>query len=108
MEVHLTSNNFKEEVINSSLPVLVDFWASWCMPCLMIAPYIEELAREYEGKIKVCKLNVDEAPDIATQFGIMSIPTLMIFKDGKVVDKTVGALPKGELEKFILPHITSD
>jgi len=105
MEVKLTSNNFDKEVIKSSIPVLVDFWAPWCGPCQMIAPFIEEIAKEYHGKIKICKLNVDEASDIATSFTVMSIPTLLLFKDGKIMSKKVGTLTKRELEKFIQQYI---
>jgi len=100
MEVKITTRNFKKEVIDSDKPVLVDFWAPWCGPCKMIAPYLEELAKEYAGKIKVCKLNVDEAPDLATKYSIMSIPALLLFKDGKIMEKRVGAMNKKELEKF--------
>jgi len=100
MEVKITTNNFKKEVIDSDKPVLVDFWAPWCGPCKMIAPYLEELAKEYAGKLKVCKLNVDEAPGLATKYSIMSIPALLLFKDGKIMEKRVGAMNKRELEKF--------
>jgi thioredoxin 1 len=105
MEVKLTSNNFDKEVIKSNVPVLVDFWAPWCGPCQMIAPFIEEIAKDYHGKIKICKLNVDEASDVATSFTVMSIPTLLLFKDGKVMSKKVGTLTKRELEKFIQPYL---
>jgi len=105
MEVKLTSNNFDKEVIKSDIPVLVDFWAPWCGPCQMIAPFIEEIAKDYHGKIKICKVNVDEASDIATLFTVMSIPTLLLFKDGKVMSKKVGTSTKRELEKFIHPYI---
>ena len=105
MEVEITDENFKEEVLESNLPVLVDFWAVWCAPCLMVAPVVEEIAKEYEGKLKVCKLNVDEAPEAASQYGIMSIPTLAVFKNGQVVEKVIGAVPKTTLEEKIKPHI---
>ncbi|MBM3245789.1 MAG: thioredoxin [Candidatus Omnitrophica bacterium] len=99
--LHLTDTNFKKEVLESSLPVLVDFWAIWCGPCRMISPIIEELAREYAGKVKIGKVNVDENPKTATQYGIMSIPTLLFFKNGKITDQVVGALSKVELKRRI-------
>ncbi len=99
--LHLTDNNFKQEVLESDLPVLVDFWATWCGPCKMIAPLIDELAREYQGRIKIGKLNVDENSQIATRYGIMSIPTLIFFKKGKVLEQVVGALNKTELKRKI-------
>jgi thioredoxin 1 len=105
MEVKLTDGNFKQEVLESDLPVLVDFWAEWCMPCQMVAPTVESIAKEYNGKLKVCRLNVGEAPETASTYGIMSIPTLAIFKNGKIVDKVIGAVPKSEIEAAIKPHI---
>ena len=105
MEIKVNDENFKQEVLESKVPALVDFWADWCMPCHMVAPVVEEIAREYQGKLKVCKLNVDEARNTASNYGIMSIPTLAIFKNGKVADKIVGVLPKAELEKAIKPHL---
>ena len=105
MEVKITDLNFKQEVLESDMPVLVDFWAPWCMPCSMIAPTVEEIAGEYKKKLKVCKLNVDEAPNTASSYGIMSIPTLAIFKDGQVMDKIVGVVSKSELKSAIEPHI---
>ncbi|HMP88852.1 MAG TPA: thioredoxin [Kiritimatiellia bacterium] len=90
-------------VTGSSLPVLVDFWAEWCGPCRAIAPVLEELAKEYEGKLKIVKVNVDEAPDIAQQFGIRSIPTLLVFKNGTVVDQSVGAASKASLKNRLEP-----
>lgn len=92
--ITLTDNNFGDEVLRSDLPVLVDFWATWCGPCRMVAPLIEELAAEYEGRAKVGKVDVDNNPRIAAQFGIRSIPTLLFFKDGQVVAQQIGASPK--------------
>ncbi len=97
--VTLDDSNFEEEVLNSDVPVLVDFWAAWCGPCRVIAPVIEELAEEYEGRVKVGKLDVDINPRTAMQFGVRSIPTLLIFKDGQVADQLVGAVPKHQLTK---------
>ena len=105
MEIVVNDKNFKQEVLDSDLPVLVDFWAVWCGPCLMVAPAVEQIAKEYKGKLKVCKLNVDEAPKTASSYGIMSIPTLGIFKAGKIVDKVIGALPKSEIEKTIKKYV---
>ena len=95
--IALTDDNFSDEVLNTELPVLVDFWASWCGPCRMIAPIVEELSGEYEGKAKVCKLDVDVAQKTAAEFGIRSIPTLLIFKEGKVADQLIGAVPKQQI-----------
>ncbi|MCL5034418.1 MAG: thioredoxin [Bacteroidetes bacterium] len=93
----VSSQNFESEVMKSNLPVLVDFWASWCAPCRMIAPIVEELAGEYDGKLKVAKLDVDANREIAMTYGIMSIPTLLIFNNGRVADQLVGAVPKSTL-----------
>ena len=101
MEVVLTVENFETEVLKSEIPVLVDFWATWCGPCRMIAPVIEEIAEEYQGKIKVGKINVDEQGELAVKYGISSIPTLLLFKGGEVVKKTLGYMPKEAVEKFI-------
>lgn len=100
-EITLTSSNFETEVLNSTVPVLVDFWAVWCGPCRTVAPIIEELAKEYEGKIKVGKVNVDENNDLASRYGIMSIPTIKFFKDGKIVGEIIGAAPKTQFEDAI-------
>ncbi|QGT98895.1 Thioredoxin [Candidatus Syntrophocurvum alkaliphilum] len=97
----LENNNFEDQVINSELPVLVDFWAPWCGPCKMIGPIIDNLAVEYSGKIKVGKLNVDENKEIAVQFGIRGIPTILFFKDGTEVQRVVGAKNKEQLNKLI-------
>lgn len=98
LEVAVTKDNFEEEVLKSSVPVLADFWADWCVPCKMIAPVLEELSTEYEGKLKIAKINVDDESDIAMQFSIVSIPTLLLFKDGEVVNKQVGAASKEMIE----------
>lgn len=97
----MTDTNFKTEVLESGLPVLVDFWAAWCSPCKIIAPVIEELAREYKDKIKIGKLDVDTNPKTATDYGIMSIPTLIFFKHGKVTEQLAGVLNKVELKRKI-------
>lgn len=105
MEINLTKQTYDGEVVNSDIPVLVDFWAPWCGPCRMLAPVIEEIAQEYEGKIKVCKVNVDEEGELASMNAIVSIPTVILFKDGKQVGKLVGANPFDDyadlIEKFI-------
>lgn len=99
--LEISTSNFEQEVAKSSLPVLVDLWAAWCGPCRMIGPVVEELAGVYQGKLKVGKLNVDDHPQIASQFRIMNIPTLLFFKGGKEVDRVVGVIPKEELTRRI-------
>jgi thioredoxin 1 len=99
--VHVTDASFDEEVLGADIPVLVDFWAEWCGPCKMIAPVLSELADEYEGKVKVCKVDVDTNPDIPPKFGIRGIPTLILFKDGNAEATKVGALSKTQLSEFI-------
>jgi thioredoxin 1 len=101
----LTDGNFDESVIKSSVPVLVDFWAEWCGPCRMIAPTVESLATVYDGKVTIGKLNVDDNPNIATQFGVRSIPTLLLFKDGEVVESIVGLTDKARLQALLDKHV---
>ncbi len=98
-EIILNDTNFEQEVLQHQGPVMVDFWATWCGPCRMLAPVVEEIAKEYAGKVKVCKLNVDEGPDTSSKFRITSIPTLIFFKDGKVVAQTVGLQSKAALQE---------
>lgn len=103
--LHTTDASFEADVISSNIPVLVDLWAPWCGPCRMVAPILDELASELAGKVKIVKINVDENQVIPAQFGVRSIPTLLIFKQGKAVATQVGALPKGQLLNFINQHI---
>jgi thioredoxin 1 len=97
MALALTAENFEQEVIKSDKPVLVDFWAQWCGPCRVLSPLIDELTNEYDGKVKICKLNIDDSPEIATKFGVMSIPTVIVFNKGAVVEQSVGVVPKEKL-----------
>lgn len=100
-EIILNKDNFESEVLKSDMPVLVDFWAAWCGPCKMLAPTIAELAEEYEGKVKVCKYNIDDDASVAIKYGVASIPTVLLFKDGDVVNKTIGFVPKAEIEAML-------
>ena len=100
-EILLNEENFDKEVLHSELPVLVDFFATWCGPCRMLAPIIEELAEEQEGKVKVCKLNVDDASGIAARYGISSIPTLILFRNGEIAASSLGFKPKAEIEDLL-------
>ena len=103
--VAVTDNTFESEVLSSSQPVLVDFWATWCGPCRMVAPIVEEIASENNGKLKVAKVDVDANPQTAQQFGVMSIPTLIVFKGGQPVERLVGYMPKAKLMQALSPHL---
>jgi thioredoxin 1 len=103
--IEITDANFPQEVLKSDKPVLVDFWAVWCGPCKMIAPVVEEIARDYSAQLKVGKMDVDSNPETAMKFGVRNIPTLLIFKNGKVVDQIVGAMPKRNLLEKVTPHL---
>lgn len=100
-ELKITRENFENEVMKSDIPVLIDFWAPWCGPCRMMGPIIEQMAGEYEGKVKVGKVNVDEEGELSQAFGVMSIPTIVLVKDGKIVKQAVGARPKAEVEAML-------
>lgn len=100
-ELEITKNNFTDEVMNSDMPVLLDFWATWCGPCRMISPIVKELAEEYSGKLKVGKVNVDEEAELASAFGITSIPTIVLIKNGKTVNSSIGFMTKDQLVKMI-------
>jgi thioredoxin 1 len=102
-----TDNNFDQEVLKSDIPVLVDFWAPWCGPCRMVSPLVDELAEELTGKLKVVKVNTDENQEVAVKYGIRSIPTLGIFKDGNIVDGVIGAVPKQTIKNKVLPHLNN-
>ena len=100
-EITVTKQNFESEVLNSDLPVLIDFWATWCGPCRMIAPIVEEFALKYEGKVKVGKVNVDDEPELATQFGIVSIPTLVVIKNGEIAETSIGLCTMEKLKMLL-------
>ena len=105
--IEFTDANFEDEVLKSDVPVLVDFWATWCAPCKIIAPTIEELAGEYEGKAKVGKVDVDSNPNVAAKFGIRSIPTLLFFNNGEVIDQLIGAVPEPQIESKLKSHVAA-
>lgn len=100
-EIQINRDNFENEVLNSDKPVLIDLWASWCGPCRMIAPVISEIAEEYDGKVKVCKINVDDEPELAAAFNVSSIPMLVVVKDGKVTNTAVGVRPKAQIVSML-------
>jgi thioredoxin 1 len=104
-DITITGANFDAEVLGSPVPVLLDFWAAWCGPCRMIGPFIEQLAGEYSGRLKVGKINVDEEGDLASRHGVVSIPTLIVYKDGKIVNQVAGALPKQNIEALFKEFI---
>jgi len=108
MKIDVSDGNFKSEVLESDIPVLVDFWAPWCGPCQMVGPVLDELDKEMDGKIKIAKLNVDENQETASAYGVLSIPTMILIKNGKKVDQVVGALPKAQLKSFLEKAITDN
>ena len=99
--LHLTKEIFAQEVLNTSLPVLIDFWAPWCGPCRMLAPTVDQIAQELKDSAKVCKINIDEEPELASAFGVMSIPTLLVIQEGKVVDQSVGLKAKEQIKQML-------
>lgn len=103
--IQITTGNFDNLVTANPMPVLVDFWASWCMPCRMIAPVVDEIASDYQGRLTVGKINIDECPSLAEKYGVMSIPTLLLFKNGQPAEKIVGVQPKAILEQLIGKHV---
>ena len=100
-EINLTTENFDKEVLQAEMPVLVDFYAEWCGPCKMLSPIIDEIAKDYDGKAKICKVNVDEAPELAQKFRVMSVPTVMVFKNGIATETSVGVVGKAKLEGML-------
>jgi thioredoxin 1 len=105
MAKETTDKDFKNDVIESETPVLVDFWASWCGPCKQLSPIIDELSKEFEGKVKIVKMNIDENPETPTELGVRGIPNLILFKDGKSIDSKVGAIPKAALSSWLSGHL---
>lgn len=105
LEVTITAENFKSEVLDSAIPVVVDVWAEWCGPCRMIAPVLAKIAEDYKGKLKVAKLNADEQAELAAKYNVQSLPTLLLFKGGKVVNQQVGAAPRPVLERLFKDHL---
>ena len=103
--ITVTADNFEQEVLKADVPVIVDFWAEWCVPCRMIHPILDEIAGDYDGKVKVAKVNVDQQGELASQYNIISIPTLLLFKDGTVVNQQIGAGPRQTIEGFFKDHI---
>ena len=103
--INVTDETFETEVLKSDIPVLLDFWAVWCAPCIMIVPSLENIARDYKGQLKVVKVNVDENPQTPSKFAVMSIPTLLLFKGGEVKETIIGALPQGKIEEAIKKHL---
>ena len=99
--LHLTKESFAQEVLNTSLPVLIDFWAPWCGPCRMVSPMIDQIAQELKDSVKVCKINIDEEPELASAFGVMSIPTLLVIQEGKVVDQSIGLKAKEQIKQML-------
>lgn len=104
-EVTVTTDNFKEEVLESTIPVLADFWAQWCVPCRMVGPILAQMADEYDGKLKVAKINVDEAGELAAEYNIVSIPSILLFDKGKVVNQQIGAVPRQTLDQMVAEYI---
>lgn len=105
MAITITGENFDSEVLSGSMPVLVDFWAVWCGPCKMLTPVVDELHAEYEGKAKICKINVDESQELAAKYNVMSIPTVIIFKNGKIAEQFIGVQPKSVYAEALHKHI---
>jgi len=103
--ITVTAENFEQEVLKADVPVIVDFWAAWCVPCKMIHPILDEIAKDYDGKVKVVKVNVDNQGELASQYNIISIPTLLLFKDGTVVNQQIGAGPRQTIENFFKDHM---